>query len=156
MDTIYSKIIWDELGFKCSEYKIHEEPWERTEGLILDWIKKTPIEKVNAVLFGEDGLSYLQSITYEDYYDAPFYGLNQRDKDKRIKRDDGSVEPDIIVHDTGLFPTILHIAIKTKMAPSEFAFMAKILEAYWEKFPKQEPGTCSMDSIRNKKQGQEL
>jgi hypothetical protein len=154
MNTIYSKIIWMELGL--GNYKIHEEPLEKTEGLVLDWIKKTPVEKVEKVLFSDDGLSYLSNITFEDYYDGPFFGLNQRDKDKRIKRDDGSPEPDIIVHDTGVLPTILHIAIKTKMVPSDFTFIAKILEAYWEKIPKPEPGTCSMDSLLNKKSGEEI
>lgn len=148
MHTIYSKIIWGELGLE--KYKIHEEPLEKTQGLILDWIKKNPIEKVEKVLY--EDLSYLSNVTYENYYDGPFYGINQREKDKRVKRDDGTVEPDLIVHDTGVLPTILHIAIKTGMEPSDFIFMAKVLEAYYEK-PKPKP---ACNSLIKKNQGEEL
>lgn len=150
MNTIYSKIIWMELGL--GNYKIHEEPLEKTEGLVLDWIKKSPVEKVEKAIF--DDLSFLTNVTFEDYYDGPFFGINQREKDKRVKRDDGSIEPDLLVHDTALLPTILHVAIKTKMAPSDFTFMAKILEAYWEKI--KTPETCELNSLLNKKQGEEI
>jgi hypothetical protein len=36
-----------------------------------------------------------------------------------------------------MLPTILEMAIRTRMAPSDLLFMAKILEAFWAKVPKK-------------------
>lgn len=132
MNTIHSKIIWDELGLK--DYKIHLEDKDKTQQLILDWIRDNTLEKVEEVLFD---LSWIDRITNDGYYDGPFYGLNQHDKDKQYLSDDGTPQSDILVHDVGLKPTIIHIAIKTRMSPEEFIFISKILEVYYQKLPKQ-------------------
>lgn len=152
MDTIYSKIIWDELGYTPSNYKLHEEKAEKTEQLILNWIKNTPLEKVNEVLFND--LSWLKSITYEDYYDGIFYGINQKEPEERKKDEHGRITPDILVHDIGILPTLLMISIKTKIQPNELIFMAKLLEAYYDKLPKD--NSCDLNSTLRKKTGEEL
>jgi hypothetical protein len=138
METIYSRIIWKELGMK--DYKIHEEPFEKTDGLIIDWVKNNSIEKVNEVLFD---ISWIDTITNSGYYDGQFYGINQREKDKQYKHEDGKPQPDLILHDTSMFTSILHLSIKTRLSPDELIFMAKILEVYYEKLPKQT--TCSIN-----------
>lgn len=131
METIYSKIIWDELGLK--DYKIHLEPWEKTEELILDWIRDNDLEKVEEALFD---ISWIRKSTYENYYDGPFYGFSQHD-DEVLKNLEGT-KADIVIHDCGMVPTILEMAIRARMAPSEFSFMAKVLEEFWKKVPKKE------------------
>jgi hypothetical protein len=142
MDTIYSKIIWEELELK--DYKIHKEPWERTEKLILDWIRENPLEKVEEVLFD---LSWIRKITYETYYDGPFYGFSQH-SDEVLDKLDG-YKSDVVIHDCGMLPSILEMAIRTRMSPSDFRFIAQILEEFWKKVPKKESCTtesCSIDS----------
>lgn len=134
METIYSKIIWDELGMR--EYKIHEEFGDKTDELIINWVRETPLEKVNEILFSE--LSWIDRIDDDGYYDGNFYGINQRVVDKMYKTDDGKPQSDVVIHDVGIFPSILHIAIKTGMHVSELKFMAKLLEVYYEKLPKIE------------------
>lgn len=129
METIYSKILWGELGLK--DYKIHEEDNGKTNQLILDWIKETPLERVDEVLFSD--LSWIDRITDDGYYDGQFHGINQRVENKMYKTDDGEPQSDIVIHDCGLLPSILHIAIKTGSQPEEFYFIAKILEVYYEK-----------------------
>lgn len=129
METIYTKIIWDVLGKK--DYKLHKEEPQKTEKLILDWIKSTPLEKVDEILFKD--CSWLDKVTAEDYYDGFFYGFSQEAKDTESQK--------IMIHDMGMLPTLLHMAIKVKFAPSELRFMADILEAYYEKLPKDT--TCS-------------
>lgn len=51
MDTIYSRIIWKELGME--DYKIPEHSWEEVEKLVLDWVKNNSKEKVEEVLFDQ-------------------------------------------------------------------------------------------------------
>ncbi len=152
MDTIYSKIIWDELGYTPTNYKLHEEKAEKTEQLIIDWVKNTPIERVNEVLFKE--LSFLNSITAEDYYDGYFYGINQKEPEKRNKSEDGRILPDIVIHDMAILPSMLMISIKTRVSPSELIFMSKILEAYYDKLPKEI--SCDLNNNLRKKIGTEL
>ncbi len=144
MITIYSEILWKEL--KLEGYKIHEESPEETDRLILDWIKNTPLEKVNELLFKK--LSPINTITDEGYYDGQFYGVNQREKQDRIKNEDKSPAPDIMLHDCLVLPAFLHIAIKTNFNPDEFRFLAKLLEAYNEKLPKEEK-SCSVNNNRS-------
>ena len=139
METIYSKIIWGELGLK--DYKIHLEPWEKTEMLILDWIEANDLEKVENVLFD---LSWIRKSTYESYYDGPFYGFSQHDDDV-LNKLEGS-KADIVIHDCAMLPSILEMAIRTRMSPSDFIFIAKILEAFWKKVPKNE--ACSIGDIK--------
>jgi hypothetical protein len=144
METIYSKIIWGELDLK--DYKIHLEPWEKTETLILNWIKETELDKVEEVLFD---ISWIRKSTYENYYDGPFYGFSQHD-DEVLSKLDG-IKADIVIHDCGMLPTILEMAIRTRMAPSDLLFMAKILEAFWAKVPKKDSCStegCSIDDIK--------
>jgi len=144
METIYSKIIWGELGLK--DYKIHLEPWEKTEGLILDWVRNNELEKVEEALFD---LSWIRKSTYENYYDGPFYGFSQHD-DEVLDKLEGT-KADIVIHDCGMLPTILEMAIRTRMSPSDFTFMAKILEEFWKKVPKKESCSeegCSIQKIR--------
>jgi hypothetical protein len=138
MESIYSRIIWKELGMK--DYKLHVEPFEKTEKLILDWVKDNTIEKVNEVLFD---ISWIDRITNDGYYDGQFYGISQREKDKQNKNEDGTIQSDVIIHDIGLLPSILHIAIKTRIYPDDFRFIATILEAYYDKIPKET--TCSIN-----------
>lgn len=135
MKTIYSKIIWEELGLK--DYEIHKEPCEKTESLIIDWVKNNTSEKIEQVIAE---ISWVHDITDEDYYDGQFYGITQRDKEEQKKSLTGKAEPDLIIHDTGLFPSMLLIAMKTGFPSDEFIFMAKILEAYYEKLEKN--NTC--------------
>ena len=96
---------------------------------------RTPLEQVDQILFKE-GLSWISRVTNEGYYDGPFYGFNQREKDKQHKSDKGRIEADLIIHDCGILPTFFHMAVKTGFAPSEFIFLSKLLEAYYEKMPK--------------------
>lgn len=131
MNTIYSEIIWDQLNLK--DYKIHLEPWDKTENLIIDWVRDNTLEKVNEVLFG---LSWIYRIVDDGWYDGQFYGLNQREKDKQYKHDDDKVQSDIIIHDGGILPSFLHVAIKSGMNSSELRFMANLLDVYYEKIPK--------------------
>lgn len=144
METIYSKIIWKELGYTPETYQIHKEDYKKTNKLILDWIKTSDFDKVEKTLFD---LSFIHSVTYEDYYDGPFYGFNQRDDDKRV---DG---PDLMIHDTYMFPTILHMCAKTKVSPSELRFIAKILEIYYKRVPKDRKEACTW---RDNKRGDKL
>lgn len=134
MESIYSRIIWHELGLK--DYEIHKSDREKTQNLILDWIKSTPLEKVNEVLFD---ISWIDRIVNDGYYDGQFYGINQRDKDNQHKVD-GECQSDIVIHDCGILPSILHLAIKSKICPEQLIFLAKILDAYLEKIPKDEDG----------------
>lgn len=129
METIYSKVIWGELGLK--DYKIHQEKPEKTENLILDWIKNTDLEKVEEVL---SELSWFRKISYESYYDGPFYGMSQSD-DEVLEKMEGGIKADIVIHDIGIMTSILDIAIKTRMNPSSLVFIAKILEEFWKKVP---------------------
>jgi hypothetical protein len=138
METIYSKIIWDELGLK--DYKIHLESWSKTEELILDWVRNNELEKVEEVLFD---LSWIRKSTYEDYYDGPFYGFSQH-ADDVLKNLEGT-KADIVIHDCAMLPTILEMAIRTRMSPSDFTFMAKLLEEFWKKVPKKE--SCSTEGL---------
>ena len=138
METIYSRIIWHELGLK--DYKIHLEPWEKTEKLILDWIENNDLEKVEEVLFD---ISWIRKSTYESYYDGPFYGFSQHE-DAVLDKLEG-IKADVVIHDTGMLPSILEMAIRTRMSPSDFMFIAKILEAFWKKVPKNE--ACSIKEI---------
>lgn len=147
MNTIYSRIIWEELNFK--DYKIHEEPFEKTENLIIGWIKDNPIEKVNEV-FNE--LSWLHSVTDEGYYDGQFFGLNQRKKEDRNKHEDGTTKADILIHHCALEPFMFFTAIKTGVSPESFEFVAKLLRAYYEKLPKK-VNSCN---IVEREQGTEL
>ena len=125
METIYSKVLWNELGLR--EYKIHVEPWEKTNALILNWVKDAPLEKVTEVLLD---LSWIASIVDDSYYDGQFYGINQRDKKHRPKLESGRIQSDITIHECGVLPSILHIAINTGTSPQELRFCADILEEY--------------------------
>ncbi len=138
METIYSKIIWNELDLK--DYKIHKEPVEKTENLILEWIESSSLEKVEEVLFE---LSWFRKVTFESYYDGPFFGFSQRE-DEVLEKHEG-LKSDIAIHDCGMLPSILDMAIKTRMSPSDFIFIAKILEAFWKKVPKRECGIEDQD-----------
>jgi hypothetical protein len=137
MQTIYSQIIWAELGMK--DYKIHTEPWAKTEKLVLDWIRETDIERVEKVLFD---LSWITRISYEDYYDGPFFGFSQRD-DEVLKKTPGH-KCDLAIHDTGMLPSVLRMAIQTRMSPEELRFIANILEIFNERTRKPS-GTCSLE-----------
>jgi hypothetical protein len=139
METIYSKVIWEEL--KLDGYQIHKEPWEKTEKLILDWVRETPLERVEEVIF--EDLSWIRKTTYETYYDGPFYGFSQH-SDEVLEKLDG-YQSDIVIHDCGLLPSILEMAIRTRMSPSDFRFIAQILDEFWKKVPKPEPESCSSD-----------
>jgi hypothetical protein len=136
METIYSKIIWGELGL--NDYKIHLEESEKTRNLILGWVRDTDLSKVEEVLFD---LSWIKKTTYETYYDGPFYGFSQHD-DAILDNLEGH-KCDILIHDSALFTTILEMAIRTRMTPSEFVFMSQILEEFWKKVPIDE--SCSSD-----------
>ena len=139
MNTIYSRIIWEELGM--SDYKIHEMDFDTTRRLILEWVKNTDINKVNEVL---SELSWVRNIQEVGYYDGPFYGINQRDEKQQydvefIVNQDQVKQPDITIHDVATIPFILYITINTCVSPSELRFTAVLLEAYKEKIPKE---TC--------------
>jgi hypothetical protein len=136
METIYSKIIWGELGLK--DYKIHLEESEKTRNLILGWVRDTDISKVEEVLFD---LSWIKKTTYETYYDGPFYGFSQHE-DQVLDKLEGH-KCDLLIHDSGMFTTILEMAIRTRMNPSEFILMSQILEEFWKKVPVNE--SCSSD-----------
>jgi hypothetical protein len=138
METIYSRVIWRELGLK--DYKIHMEPREKTEAHIINWVKGTPLEKVNEVI---NSLSWISSVVNEGYYDGPFYGINQRKDEARYKDDKGKLESDLLLHDCGVIPTMLHILTKVSASPSELRFCADLLEEYQKKLPKVEG--CSID-----------
>jgi hypothetical protein len=138
METIYSKIIWGELNLK--DYKIHNEPSEKTENLILEWIENTALEKVEEVLLD---LSWFRKITFDSYYDGPFFGFSQRD-DEVLEKHNG-IKSDVVIHDCGMLPSIIDMAIRTRMSPGDFIFIAKILEAFWKKVPKQEGCSLSGD-----------
>ena len=131
METIYSRVIWKELGLK--DYKIHEEPQEKTEELILNWLKETPKEKADEVLHA---LSWITSVEEDSYYDGPFHGINQRNPEDRVHHE-GEPTPDLLIHDTGLESSILHLAIETQMSPSGLRFIASLLEEYYKKIPKE-------------------
>lgn len=128
MHSIYSKIIWEELG--KADYKIHREPTEKTEQLIIDWIKDTPIDKVDEVLAD---ISWVTEITDAGYYDGTFHGINQRTEDERPKNDDGEPQNDLVIHDTGLVPSLLFMCAKLRLHPDELRFIAKMLEAYYDR-----------------------
>lgn len=127
METIFSRVIWKELGLHS--YKIHEEDSQKTYKLILDWVKDTEFKKVEEVLFD---LSWLESITYEGYYDAPFYGINQNERSEIDV-------PDLQINDIGIFMSLFHIACKTQIDPSHIRFMADLLEIYYARIPNDRP-----------------
>jgi len=132
MDTIYSKIIWQELGLK--DYKISKEPWEKTDALILNWFKESSLEKINEVL---SDISWISDMTNEGWYDGQFYGINQTDKEKRpINEYSKAPQADLVIHDAGLMPSMLQIGMKAFMSPSDFRLIANILEIYYAKEPK--------------------
>jgi hypothetical protein len=133
METIYSRVIWRELGLK--DYKIHEEPWNKTEALIIQWLKDTPIERVNEVI---KDLSWLESVTFEGYYDGSFHGINQREKENRLKTPNGDPDPDITIHDTAIMTSLIHLFSKIGVSPSELRFIANFMEEYQKKLPKSE------------------
>ena len=148
MDTIYSEIIWKQLGLK--DYKIHEESSDKTDGLIISWVKDTSLEKVDQILF--KGFSWIDRVTNEGYYDGPFYGFSQREKDKQYKSTKDNPEADIVIHDCGILPTIFHMAAKTRMAPSELVFISNLLEAYYGKLPKDK----NVKQWNNMEEGEEI
>jgi len=123
MDSIYSRIIWQELGLK--DYKIHEQNVEKSDKLILDWVKDTPKEKVGEVL---SDLSSINDVTDAGWYDGQFYGINQRDEDERPVD-----ENDLIIHSTGLIPSIIDISMKCNVHPDELRLIADIIETYNKK-----------------------
>lgn len=131
MHTIYSKIIWEKLNLK--DYKIHEESSEKTDELIFGWINDNSLEDVQKFFFNE--LSPISKITSQSWYDGQFYGIVQKSDEFRTKREDGSLMPDLILHDNDLIPSMLFMAMKTGMSPEDFIFMGKILEKYYEKNP---------------------
>ena len=119
METIYSRIIWRELGNNFENFKIHEQPVEVVEKMIIDWIKTAPIEKVKTTIAE---LSWIKKVKSDGHYDGDFYKIIQNDNDNEF-----------LMHDTTLLPAILNIAIETKMSPSELRFVADILETLQER-----------------------
>lgn len=127
MHTIYSKIIWEELNLK--DYKLHKEDPQKTEQLILDWVKDTPIEKVDEVL---GDLSWVMEVKDDGFYDGTFYAINQRNEEERPKKD-GEVENDMVIHQNGIIPSLLFMSLKTGVYPEDLRFIANILEIYYKK-----------------------
>lgn len=127
MHTIYSKIIWEELNLK--DYKLHKEDPQKTEQLILDWVKDTPIEKVDEVL---GDLSWVYEVKDDGFYDGTFYAINQRNEEERPKKD-GEVENDMVIHQNGIIPSLLFMSLKTGVYPEDLRFIANILEIYYKK-----------------------
>lgn len=138
MDSIYSKVIWGELGYTYENFKIHEQDPDLIDKLIIDWVKEADIDKIETVLFD---LSSIDKVTYESYYDGPFYGISQREESKRkelfAKDDKGNFTCDFLFHQMEVFPTLLHISLKTRISPSEIRFMADVLEAYYSRLSKE-------------------
>ncbi len=138
MDTIYSKVIWGELGYTPNTFKIHEAEEGVIDKMIIDWVKTAEFEKVEEILFGY--LSPLSSVTYESYYDGPFYGINGSDKEKKEQihatDNEGDFRCDILSHHSEIFPAIFHIAAKTNLGADDLRFMADLLEAYQKREPK--------------------
>jgi len=95
MDTIYSKIVWDELGNTYKDFKIHTQEPGVVDKMVLDWVKEAPIEKVEEVLFE---LSWIRKTTFETYYDGPFYGFSQRDEET-LDKIKGTYKCDMLIHD---------------------------------------------------------
>jgi len=131
METIYSKIIWNELGLK--DFKIHDVEPKLVTDMVIDWVKTADFDKVEKVLFD---LSFFESISYETYYDGPFYGINQRSKEKRDELYEGEYKCDVIVHHLNIFETVFHLLAKTNFSPNDLRFMAELLEVFQAREPK--------------------
>lgn len=152
METLYSRIIWEELGRR--DIKINEEPFEKIEELILDWFKSAPKERIQEVL---KELSWFDRITFEDWYDGAFYGINQREKEKQYKNEKGNIDPDIVVHDSGIMPSVLYLLIKTNISPEELEFYAKILRIYRNRMRDEKPNESKPKKYINEMvQGEEI
>ena len=138
MDTIYSKVIWGELGYSHENFKIHEQDSTVVEELIINWVKEADLERIETVLFE---ISSIDKVTYETYYDGPFYGISQRKesirKEMYDKDNKGNFTCDFLFHDTQALATILHMSLKTRISPAEIRFMADVLEAYYRRLSKE-------------------
>lgn len=124
MDSIYSKIIWDELGMR--DYELHKEPPIQTEQLVLDWVRNSPKEKVDEVLAD---ISWITEVKDAGYFDGTFLGINQRTEEER-QVVNGELQNDLTIHEIGVLPTLLFLALKTNIHPDELRFIANILEIY--------------------------
>lgn len=126
METLYSKILWDELGLKNDKgdlFEINKAEIKEINKYILDWAKSTEFDNLEKVLFE---LSLINKYTYEMYYDGAFFGFSQNKKNDTI-----------IIHDNNMMPTILAMAIKTYMNPNDLRLAADILDVFYERMPKQ-------------------
>ncbi len=135
MRTIYSEIIWNQLGLK--DYQIHKEEGDKTNKLILDWVNDSSLEKVQEVLFG---LSWINKVVDNGWYDGQFYGFNQRTV-PLPPNEDGTPQSDLMIHDCGMLPTIFHMALKTGVGTDELRLIADLIDAYDKKLPKAD--ACS-------------
>lgn len=131
MESLYSRIIWRELN--RPDFKIHTAEPKDVDTMILDWVRTADIEKVEEVIFD---MSWIRKTTLEDYYDGPFYGFSQQD-DKYLLKQEGHA-CNLLLHDSAMVPTLLDMAIRTRMSPSELRLIADIMEIFYSRLPKKE------------------
>jgi len=141
MESLYSRIIWGEMGRK--DFKIHTADPKDVEKMILDWFRKEDMEKVENLIFE---MSWISKTTFETYYDGPFYGFSQQDDEELMKQEGHKCN--ILLHDIAMVPTILEMSLRTGMSPSELRLIADILEIFYSRLDKKEP-TCRLSSSMN-------
>ena len=123
MDSIWSYIIWEKLGFSHETYKINEEPFERSKELVVDYLESLEIKEF------EECLTHLSAslfIPETDYYDGHFHQISQ----------DGTSEPNeenLIIHDTSFFPFIINLCCHFDIQDNEFEMLKEIVTIYRKK-----------------------
>ncbi len=137
MDTIWSYVIWDKLGFSCEGYKIHEEPLERTHKLVLDYFNGLSIEEIQSELIH---LSWFVTMKFDaGYYDGHFHEIAQEADDKKPITDREKIK----IHETATLPLLLNLVTSLKVDKEELEFAIKFLEMYNSKLP---PTTCGINT----------
>jgi len=98
MNTLYSKVIWGELGM--TDYEIHNHPQSDIDTLIIKWVTDTPYDRVVKVI-DDLGLHEMCGNLHQnvDYYDGNFHSLELPSKE-------------LYFHDVSLLPFVLMFFIK--------------------------------------------
>ena len=141
MESLYSRIIWGEMGRK--DFKIHTADPKDVEKMILDWFRTEDLEKVEKLIFE---MSWITKTTFETYYDGPFFGFSQQTDEELMKQEGHKCN--ILLHDIAMVPTILEMSIRTGMSPSELRLIADIMEIFYSRLP-TEKETCSLSRVMN-------
>ena len=120
MDTIWSYVIWGKLGMK--DFQIHLEPPEKSDELVLEYMKGMTQTELNTML---EELSGVKLEDNPNYYDGPIYNLTQDTKPPNT----------LIVHDVGVLPLIMQLLTRADLTIENIEFIKQTMSIYESKIP---------------------